>query len=316
MSETPAWLREKITAYYRETTGPYYLAWAGDTLAFHVGLEDDPPSPAAAPSDSASPAAAAPDNVSPAAPGPEARSPTWRDDSLLRMNRYLADKAGIGPGMRVLDAGCGVGGSSIWLTRERGARTTGITLDPGQVELARTFAAERGAPEARFEQMDFSATTFLQGSFDVVWNIESLCHSGDARAYLRHVFDLLADGGRFACMDFFRGDKGDPAHCEAMCEGWVLPDLQSMESIAAMLSEVGFVSVEVEDVTPRVLPTADMMRAGGLFWSVLYKLDVAAGKASGPMGGKHFLAAVGAGNGLRGGSVTYGYVGATRPPRR
>lgn len=288
MSETPAWLRDKIRAYYKETTGPYYLAWAGDTLAFHVGLTDDS-----------------------APPG----QPLSREESMLHMNRYLADKAGVAPGTRVLDAGCGVGGSSIWLARERGARTVGITLDPGQVELARKLAAERGAPEARFEEMDFSATTFEQGSFDVVWNIESLCHSGDARSYLRHVFDLLADGGRFACMDFFRGHGGDPAHCETMCEGWVLPDLQSIESVAGMLSEIGFTSVETEDVTARVLPTADQLRSGGLVWSVLYKLEAAAGNARGPLGGKHFLAAVGAGNGLRSGAVTYGYIGATRPPR-
>lgn len=294
MSETPAWLRDKIKAYYQETTGPYYLAWAGETLAFHVGLEEE---------------------ASPQAEGEAPKQAASRDESLLRMNRYLADKARIGPGTRVLDAGCGVGGSSIWLARERGATVVGITLDPGQVELARRFAEERGVQGVTFEQMDFSATTFEHVSFDVVWNIESLCHSGDARAYLRHVFDLLKDGGRFACMDFFRGSGGDPAHAETMCEGWVLPDLQSIESVAAMLAEIGFASVETEDVTARVLPTADMLRAGGLYWSVVYKLEAAAGTAKGPMGGKHFLAAVGAGNGLRSGSVTYGYVGGTRPPR-
>lgn len=288
MAETPEWLRDKIKAYYHETTKPYYLSWAGETLAFHVGLTPDGASP---------------------------EQPVSKEESLLHLNRYLADKGRIGTGTRVLDAGCGVGGSSIWLALERGARCTGITLDPGQVELARAFAEERGARDTRFEVMDFSATTFEQGSFDVVWNVESLCHSGDPRAYLRHVFDLLADGGRFVCMDFFRGDRGDPADREAMCEGWVLPNLQSIEAIAAMLSEIGFTSVETEDVTPRVLPTADMMRSGGLFYSVLYKLEVAAGNAKGPMGGKHFLAAVGAGNGLRSGSVAYGYVGATRPPR-
>lgn len=294
MAETPEWLREKIKAYYQETTGPYYLSWAGDTLAFHVGLSDDP----ASPSD-----------------GEPARPPLSREESLLKMNELLADKARVGPGARVLDAGCGVGGSSIWLARERGAACTGITLDPGQVEMARRFATERGVTGVTFEVMDFSQTTFAPASFDVVWNIESLCHSSDARNYLRHVFDLLDDGGRFACMDFFRGSGGNPADCEAMCDGWVLPDLQSMEAVASMLSELGFESVETEDVTARVMPSAEMLRSGGLWWSVMYKLEAAAGNARGPMGGKHFVAAVGAGDGLRSGSVKYGYVGATRPRR-
>ncbi|MFO0586674.1 MAG: methyltransferase domain-containing protein [Polyangiaceae bacterium] len=292
MAETPEWLRDKIKAYYQETTGPYYLQWAGETLAFHVGLEEEAPAPGAPP----------PTNLQ-------------RQESLLRLNRYLADKAQIGPGTRVLDAGCGVGGSSIWLARERGAVCTGVTLDPGQVEMARKFASERGVSNVAFQTADFSATPFAHGSFDVVWNVESLCHSNDARNFLRHVFDLLADGGRWACMDFFRGDRGNPADCEKMCEGWVLPDLQSLESIGRMLADIGFTDIVIEDVTPRVLPSADMLKSGGLWWSVLYKLDEAAGKARGPMGGKHFLAAVGAGDGLKTGGVTYGYVGATRPRR-
>lgn len=293
MAETPEWLRDKVRAYYRETTGQYYLQWAGETLAFHVGLEESAPAPGAPPP-----------------------TPQQRDESLLRLNRYLADKAQIGAGTRVLDAGCGVGGSSIWLARERGALCTGITLDPGQVEMARKFAADRGVGGVEFQVADFSATPFSHGSFDVVWNVESLCHSNDARNFLRHAFDLLADGGRWACMDFFRGEGGSPADCDTMCEGWVLPDLQSLGSIAKMLEEIGFTDIEVEDVTPRVLPSADMLRTGGLWWSVQYKLQAAAGKAQGPMGDKHFLAAVGAGNGLKSGSVTYGYVGATRPPRK
>jgi ubiquinone/menaquinone biosynthesis C-methylase UbiE len=309
MPETPGWLRDKIQAYYRETTEPYYLSWAGDTLAFHVGLSED-----AAPSR----ATGAPAQASAATPAEPQGSPDAlaREESLLRMNAYLADRARIGTGTRVLDAGCGVGGSAIWLARERGADVTGITIEAGQVELARRFAAERGAAGVRFEQMDFSATSFGEAAFDVVWNIESLCHSADPAGYLRHVFELLDDGGRFACMDFFRGDGGNPSQCEAMCEGWVLPNLQSMEAVAGMLSEIGFTAVETEDVTPRVLPCAEMLRSNGLVWSVLYKLEAAAGKAKGPMGGKHFLAAVGAGEGLKSGSVRYGYVGATRPPRR
>ena len=49
------------------------------------------------------------------------------------MNRVLADRAGIRPGQRVLDAGCGVGGSSLWLAEQRGAAVVGITPVASQV---------------------------------------------------------------------------------------------------------------------------------------------------------------------------------------
>src|SRR5262245_39591299 len=48
-------------------------------------------------------------------------------DSLLNTNRVLADIAPVGPGDRVLDAGCGIGGSSMWLAQQRGATVVGIT---------------------------------------------------------------------------------------------------------------------------------------------------------------------------------------------
>ncbi|NNE30314.1 MAG: hypothetical protein HKN16_11805 [Saprospiraceae bacterium] len=55
-------------------------------------------------------------------------------DSLLQMNRELISQVNISKNDHVLDAGCGVGGSSIFLAKNIGARVTGITLTPSQVE--------------------------------------------------------------------------------------------------------------------------------------------------------------------------------------
>ena len=54
------------------------------------------------------------------------------------MNRVLAEKVGMRAGARVLDAGCGIGGSSIWLARNCGAQPTGITITASQCERARS----------------------------------------------------------------------------------------------------------------------------------------------------------------------------------
>src|SRR5258708_8741617 len=130
MTGTPDWLKEKIREYYLETTEASYLAnWSGHSLGLHFGIGDE--------------------------------STPSLDESLVNTNIYLADQMHIGEGERVLDAGCGVGGSSIWLARERGARVTSITLAPNQVELGRRFAAERGvADRVFFECMDFTKTSF------------------------------------------------------------------------------------------------------------------------------------------------------------
>ena len=286
MPATPSSLEERIRAYYLATTEPGYLtAWAGEALGFHFGLaDDDTPS---------------------------------HNESLLNANRYLAARAGVGPGARVLDAGCGVGGSALWLARERGARVTGITLSPRQVELARQFAIDRGhAAEVDFHVMSFADTTFPEASFDVVWHIESLCHAADPRAYLDHARRLLRDGGRFACLDLFLGDGGDPAHARAMCDGWVLPALGAMSGLDAVLEAAGFAGVEVEDLTAKTARSAARLR--GLAQRRLLEIELrrAAFGDADPVYEGHARAAVGAADGLASGAVRYGYVGATWAPRR
>jgi len=47
--------------------------------------------------------------------------------SLLAMNRVLANYLGIRSGQRILDAGCGVGGSAIWLAKTYDVQVVGIT---------------------------------------------------------------------------------------------------------------------------------------------------------------------------------------------
>src|SRR5215472_5655574 len=75
--------------------------------------------------------------------------------SLLNMNRVLASNIGIRKGQRVLDAGCGIGGSSIWLAQTYGVEVVGITPVASQVERARRYAQKQGiAEQVSFEQQD------------------------------------------------------------------------------------------------------------------------------------------------------------------
>ncbi len=53
------------------------------------------------------------------------------------MNRKLAELAKISPVDKVLDAGCGVGGSAIYLAKNIGCRVHGITLSEKQVHSCR-----------------------------------------------------------------------------------------------------------------------------------------------------------------------------------
>src|SRR5688572_2069286 len=58
------------------------------------------------------------------------------EQAQVRLMERVASAADIREGEKILDAGCGLGGSSRWLAKEKGCRVTGITLSLGQACLA------------------------------------------------------------------------------------------------------------------------------------------------------------------------------------
>ena len=107
-------------------------------------------------------------------------------DALNHLNAALAARVGIPRGARILDAGCGVGGSAIWLARTFDVQVIGITPVSSQVERARGFGVERGVSDrVRFAKEDYLHTSFPDASFDVTWAVESICHAADKAAFYR-----------------------------------------------------------------------------------------------------------------------------------
>lgn len=181
--------------------------------------------------------------------------------SLLRMNEVLAERAGITAGDRVLDAGCGVGGSSLWLAERIGARVHGINLVTEQVLRANRYARERGLSDrVRFEVQDYAATTFPDGSFSVIWVQESFCHAPDKAAFWREAARLLAPGGRLVMHDYLRVGGPPPSGrgrelLRRWQDGWVMPSLATAEELRQWSADAGFTSLEVEDVSEWVAPS-------------------------------------------------------------
>jgi tocopherol O-methyltransferase len=222
-------LADAIVAYYDETWLDYRLLWLnGRNLSVHFGYAD--------------------------------ATTRGHADALLNMNRVLADRALIWPGERVLDAGCGVGGSSLWLAQERSAEVVGITPVASQVARAQRFAARRGlAGHVRFEQADYTATTFPDASFDVVWSLESLCHAPHKASFYREAMRLLRPGGRLVVAEYIRAARPlDPASerlLHAWLGGWAIPDLDTRDEHLNHLATSGFANIRFDDVTERTRPS-------------------------------------------------------------
>jgi cyclopropane fatty-acyl-phospholipid synthase-like methyltransferase len=88
--------------------------------------------------------------------------PRSHAESLLNTNRVLAETAAVQRGDRVLDAGCGVAGSGIWLAEQRGATVVGITPVRTQVKRARHIITMRGLADAVPSSMATTSPHLLQ----------------------------------------------------------------------------------------------------------------------------------------------------------
>lgn len=103
----------------------------------------------------------------------------------------IARKLDLQPGMRVLDIGCGWGGTAQYLAERYGVHVVGITVSKEQAELARDRC--RGLPvDIRLE--DYRQTT---GVFDRIISVGMFEHVGyrNYRTFMRTARRLLADDG-------------------------------------------------------------------------------------------------------------------------
>ena len=184
--------------------------------------------------------------------------------ALLNKNRIMADVAGIKPGSYVLDAGCGIGGSSIWLAKHRGCRAKGITVSADQVGHAKKNARRHGvAEQVDFEVSDFLKTPFPDETFDVVWAVESSCYAVDKRDFFREAFRVLKKGGTLiACDGYATRRDFDEEEWQAVMDclnGWAVPNLSTAEEFDAGMKECGFVDVGITEATKETMPSARRM---------------------------------------------------------
>lgn len=241
---------------------------------------------------------------------------TTHSGSLLNMNRVLAEQAGISPGQVVLDAGCGLGGSAIWLAERHQVKVFGVTLAQSQARKARKFAKKRGvASQVEFGVADYCGTPFANDSFDIVWGLESICYALDKRAFIKEAYRLLRPGGRLVVADgFAKRTTFNAAEWEAVqafLDGWTVPNLVTPTQFQSYLEESGFVDIGVTDITSNVMPSAERMyRTAALTTPIQKTLQWLGIRTSAQT--RNYHAALRQIELLKGGLACYGVVWATK----
>ena len=186
--------------------------------------------------------------------------------SLLRHQRFLADRLSLKPGMHVLDAGCGVGGPMGNLARQYGASFAGINTHAYQIERAKVHTRDVQSL-CRFIHGDYMQIPEDDDHYDATIAIESMPHAPDKTAAFREIFRVLRPGACFAGYDWCLTEDFDPRNAEHLRikrdieTGTGLPDLALTSEVCDALRTAGFELLEARDLAPESHPETPWYRA-------------------------------------------------------
>ena len=159
---------------------------------------------------------------------------------------------------RVVDAGCGLGGTVFYLHSRIGGRYDGLTLSSTQRARAAKEATRRGvADTCRFHMRSYDGDLddLVPVGADLVVAIESLAHSTDPARTVGHLARILRPEGCLVVVDDMPGDTladGDPDF-DAFKRDWAVPSLARGAGLETAFRSAGLELAHDEDLTPLVV---------------------------------------------------------------
>lgn len=197
----------------------------------------------------------------------------WFDDtktheeSLLNHTKEVLKYLNIQPGSRVLDAGCGSGGSSRYIVENYGVETVGVMLSPTLLQAANELSKNTSNRDLlTFYQKDYTDSGFENESFDRIFSIESVCQEPKKEKFISEAYRILKGGGRLVIADFFllHDDLNQEEYrsYREWADGWFVPDLALKDVFNGMLDSQGFINIEYYDKTELLKKSGKMMYDG------------------------------------------------------
>jgi ubiquinone/menaquinone biosynthesis C-methylase UbiE len=170
----------------------------------------------------------------------------------------LGQLAQLQAGQRVLDVGCGLGGTARYLAARYRVQVIGIDLTAEYCQVGQMLSERTGLVDrVTLVTADALTLPFKESSFDTVWSEHVAMNIANKHGLYREIHRVLRRGGRLALYDIVKGEGG-PVHFPVP---WARrPDISflvSADELKALLERNVFRIVSWRDST---LPALEWFR--------------------------------------------------------
>jgi tocopherol O-methyltransferase len=189
-------------------------------------------------------------------------------EELLSWAGYTETDSATNP-KTIIDVGCGIGGSSLYLAQKFDANVTGITLSPVQANRATDRAKNVGLQEqVQFQVANALEMPFPDNQFDLVWSLESGEHMPDKTQFLAECYRVLRPGGKLILATWCHRStdsvagaltKDEERHLGEIYRVYCLPHVISLPDYEAIAVQCGFKDLRADDWSISVAPFWDVV---------------------------------------------------------
>jgi tocopherol O-methyltransferase len=233
-------------------------------------------------------------------------------DELLKWSGDLTTN----PPQTILDVGCGIGGSSLYLAQKFGAKVTGITLSPVQADRAKERSRSAGLEsQAVFQVANALDMPFDDNSFDLLWSLESGEHMPDKAKFLQECYRVLKPGGKMIFVTWCHRPTTptNPLNSEErkllqdIYRVYCLPYVISLPEYTEIVTQCGFKDLQVADWSTAVEPFWDVVIDSAITPQAIIGLVKAGRKTIEAAFSLRLMS-----NGYRSGLIRFGLIAATK----